>query len=272
MELVAPISIRQSQRNSSASRSRYTLALQQMKISKTEIDGRPRVIPDGKKIKTIEVENIFVAIGAEADSLWHFPDGGHIRTIDHSHCKLIEEKIPIILGGDLTSPVKSVADAIASGKQAAIAIDAYLNKGLEAVDPALAACRVGSGPALSMDAYLAGNYQGRNPHVVAYDEIVTDYFATAPRVVPSTLEPRRRRRSFAEIEATLTDNGATEEAGRCFNCGSCNACDVCRLFCPEMAVEVDKGKRSINMEYCKGCGVCVVECPRSAMALEEEIK
>jgi Pyruvate/2-oxoacid:ferredoxin oxidoreductase delta subunit len=199
------------------------------------------------------------------------PPADNVRSLNLSHCKLSEQKIPFIFGGDLASPVKSVADAIASGKQAAMALNTYFEKGMEAVDASLAVCRVGPGPALSMEAYLGENRQNRNAQVVTYDEIVTDYFQTAPRVTPSSLAASGRRRSFAEIEATLADSAAKNEAARCFSCGNCNGCDYCRLYCPEMAVKVEKGKRSIDMDYCKGCGVCSTECPRNAMALEEEI-
>jgi Pyruvate/2-oxoacid:ferredoxin oxidoreductase delta subunit len=184
----------------------------------------------------------------------------------------MEREIPLVIGGDLTSPVKSVADAIASGKQAAMALDTYFEKGRAAVSNALTAGRVGPGPALSMDAYLGGNRRERNAHVVTYDEIVTDYFQTAPRVTSTSLDAIQRLQSFAEVESTLSGPLAKAEAARCFNCGNCNACDYCRLYCPEMAVKVEKGQRSIDMDYCKGCGVCATECPRNAMALEEEIK
>ncbi len=272
MELVAPIHIRQNHDKSASTGFSYTLTLQQMKISKKQISGRARVLPDGEKTKTIHVQNIFVAIGAEADALWHFPKAAKSQILNLSHCKLIEQKTPLVFGGDLANSMKSVSDAIASGKQAAMALNTYFERGLEAVDTDLAACRVGPGPALSMVAYLGGNRQNRNAHVVTYDEIVTDYFQTAPRVTPSSLNVNRRLQSFKEIESTLTDKAAQKEAGRCFNCGNCNACDYCRLYCPEMAVRVEKGERSIDMDYCKGCGVCVTECPRNAMALEEEIK
>jgi Pyruvate/2-oxoacid:ferredoxin oxidoreductase delta subunit len=272
MELAEPIGIRQNHGNSSESGSRYTLTLREMKISKTEFSGRPRVIPDGEKTKTIDAHHLFTAIGAVPDDLWHFPASDHSRTLALSHCKFVEQEIPFAIGGDLTSPVKSVADAIASGKQAAMALDTYFENGRTAVSNALAACRVGPGPALSMDAYLGGNHRERNAHVVTYDEIVIDYFQTAPRVSSTSLDAIQRLRSFAEVESTLTDPIAKEEAARCFSCGNCNACDYCRLYCPEMAVKVEKGQRSIDMDYCKGCGVCATECPRNAMALEEEIK
>jgi len=129
---------------------------------------------------------------------------------------------------------------------------------------------VGSGPALSMESYLGGARANRNRRIVTYADINSDYFEAVPRVVPDRIEPARRSSSFDETDATLTTEKADNEAGRCFNCGVCNACDNCRLFCPEIAVVVEKGERRIDMDFCKGCGVCVTECPRSAMAMEAE--
>ena len=271
MELVAPIRIRETAGDSFSSLPGYELTLQKMKVSKKEISGRARVIPDGDETETIAVQNIFVAIGAVAEDLWQFPDSEEAKSLRLSHCRFLDQKIPLIYGGDLASPVKSVTDAIASGKQAAMALDTYFEHGTNAIEERLAGCRVGAGPALSMDVYLGKDRKNRTAHIVNYDEIVSDYFQSAARNVPSTLDAGQRIRSFTEIESTLDKNAAKEEAGRCFNCGICASCDYCRLYCPEMAVMVENARRSINMDFCKGCGVCATECPRNAMALEEEI-
>ena len=272
MELVAPIRIRETAGDTSSCLPGYSLTLHKMKVSKKETRGRAQVIPDGDCTETIAVQNIFVAIGADAEPLWRFPDTEEIKSLKLSHCRFFDQRIPLVYGGDLTSPIKSVSDAIASGKQAAMALDAYFNSGPDAIEGRLAECRVGTGPALSMDVYLEKDRQNRTAHIVDFDEIVTDYFGPAERSVPSALCADRRIRSFTEIETTLDSSIAREEAARCFNCGICAACDYCRLYCPEMAVMVEKGQRSINMDFCKGCGVCATECPRNAMALEEEIK
>ena len=272
MELVAPIRFQEMPGDTSSTRPDYRLTLQQMKVSKKSIGNRARVIPDGEKTKTITAQSIFVAIGAETDALWHFPKADESKTLNLSHCKFIEQKLPVVYGGDLTSPVKSVTDAIASGKQAAMALDMYFKHGIDAVAKQLTACQVGAGPALSMSAYLGEDRQFRNAHIVDYDEIVNDYFPLAPRLNPRSLDAKQSIQSFAEINATFETKAAKDEAARCFNCGICNACDYCRLYCPEMAVKVAKAARWIDMDYCKGCGVCATECPRNAMVLEEEIK
>jgi NADPH-dependent glutamate synthase beta subunit-like oxidoreductase len=272
MELVAPIRIQKNTGDAFISHPTYKLTLQQMKIDKEEITGRASVVPDGEKTKTIDVQNIFVAVGAKAETIWHFLNAEEPRNLDLGHCRLIEQKIPVIFGGDLTSPVKSVSDAVASGKQAAIALDTYFEKGRDAVEKRLAASQVGTGPAISMDAYLGEDRKFRNLDIVDADDIGLDYFQSAPRVIPSALDAHRSIRSFEETSTTYGEDAAKKESTRCFNCGICNACDFCRLYCPEMAVIVDKAKRGINLDYCKGCGVCATECPRNAMSLEEEIK
>jgi len=272
MELVAPIRIRETAADATAARPCYELSLQKMKVSRQDSGGRARVIPDGDNTATITVQTIFTAIGADAEILWQFPDSEKSETLALSHCKFVEHNMPLIFGGDLTSPVKSVADAIASGKQAAMALDTYFARGTDAIEERLAGCRVGAGPALSMAVYLGEDRINRAAHIVDHAEIVTDYFQTAARSKPSILDAGQRCRSFGEIESTLDSNAARNEALRCFNCGICSACDYCRLYCPEMAVVVEDARRSIDMDFCKGCGVCATECPRNAMALEEEIK
>ena len=272
MELASPLKIRPNRFKSSTDSGGYTVILQRMQPSKLLIGGRTQVVPDGEKTTSVDAANLFVAIGAVADDLWHDPAADDTPCLRLSHCKFIEHNIPIIMGGDLAIPTNSVADAIASGKQAAMALHTRFEKGFKAVETTLATCRVGSGPAHSMDAFLGGDRRNRNVHIVNYDEIVRDYFQNAPRVVPAALDASQSRYSFAEVESTLAGDGAREEAARCFSCGNCNACDYCRLYCPEMAVKVDRGRRAIDMDYCKGCGVCATECPRNAMALEEEIK
>jgi len=111
----------------------------------------------------------------------------------------------------------------------------------------------------------------RNSQIVSNDDINLDYFSRTPRVESESLGINNRLNSFDEIELTFSTNQAMEETRRCFNCGICNACDNCRIFCPEIAVILQSGKRKINLDYCKGCGICVFECPRSAMSLEEEL-
>jgi len=245
-----------------------TLQLQKMAIHGYETDsGRARVMPIQGEQETLLVQQVFTAIGAEVENSWQQPEQG--SCIRLSHCTLTNDGFPVAWGGDLVNRVLSVGDAVASGKQAAMAIDSCFQEGWGSVEKRLAACRVGQGPAVSMESYLKNDvFQPRHPQIVGYQDINTAYFMPADRTEPMVNGPGERRASFSDYRSDFTTRSASDEAGRCFNCGICNDCDNCRLFCPETAVSVEDTRR-IDMDYCKGCGICVVECPRGAMTLEE---
>lgn len=265
MELYSPLEINKDN-------GEYVLSLQRMKTSGMETDrGRARVMPDGQITHHLRVQKIIVAIGAEPSAPWQIPSHKSAETLHLSHCTFTASEPPLLFGGDLTNTIKSVTDAVASGKQAAMALDIFFKQGRHAIVDRLNSCLVGNGPALSMECYTGGKRLARNPHIVSHDDINLDYFSQTSRVESDALAIDKRMNSFDEIKATFTINQALEETRRCFNCGICNGCDNCRIFCPEIAVILKDAKRQINLDYCKGCGICVFECPRSAMDLEEEL-
>ncbi|MFP4389510.1 MAG: FAD-dependent oxidoreductase [Desulfococcaceae bacterium] len=261
-ELLAPAGIERDENG-------LALTVTPMRVSEMETsEGRARVVPDGDRTETLNVDHVFLAIGAEPADTRHVapPEAVHL-----GHAVFQDEDLPRVWAGDLTTPVQSVADAIGSGKQAAMALDTRFRDGAAAVPQAVAASRIADGPAHSMEIYLNGRRGERKPHVVGFSDINADYFPKADRVAAPVLEPATRRASFDELEKPFPAEAALAEAARCFNCGICNDCDNCRLFCPEVAIRMDKTRR-INYDYCKGCGICVTECPRSAMSLSEEAR
>jgi len=268
-ELLAPVRI-------DATGADLILTLQPMTIAGQDRDGRGKIVPADTAPETMTVQRIFTATGAEAAAPWHQPPATEDQGGTHhlSHCVLIQDDrgIPVVFGGDLTTKDKNVTQAIASGKQAALALDILFRHGAGAVRERLASCLVGGGPSLSLEIYLGGPRKGRNAHIVAYEEINADYFQYEPRVVQPRLLIEERHSSFDEIELKISAHTAMREAGRCFNCGICNGCDNCYLFCPDVSIlrSRDMSDRHIDYEYCKGCGLCVVECPRNAMTLDEE--
>jgi Pyruvate/2-oxoacid:ferredoxin oxidoreductase delta subunit len=253
---------------------RLVVTLQQMRVAGEDSRGRARVEPDSGKTREIEVQRLFLAVGATTAAERQDPPARGRGVLGLGNSVMVHQPgDPVfVFGGDLVAETKSVVHAVASGKEAAIALDLLFREGLEAVRPRLQACLVGGGPSLSMEMYLGGPRSRRNHRVVRYDDLNTDHFRFAPRIVEPRLLKEERLRSFAEIVLKIGANLASREAERCFNCGLCNNCDNCQLFCPDIAVICDRkaGSRSINYDYCKGCGLCVVECPRNAMVLEEE--
>lgn len=248
-----------------------TLLLQGMVVSGEE-SHRARVVPDTTVIESVRVDRVIRAIGAGPAEPWmHAPQAGQdVQRLSHCCMVLNKGNKPVLYTGDLTNEIKSVTHAIASGKQAAIALDVLFTVGEAAISQRLDNCRIGNGEAHSMEIYAGGIRKERSSHVVEFSEINTDYFTFTPRIKPPRLLLEERRSSFSEIVLKISAGIAIEEAGRCFNCGLCNGCDNCRIFCPDFAVIKDEEIRSINYDYCKGCGICIVECPRNAMSFEEE--
>ncbi len=250
------------------------LTLQHLEAVEGEKGGEAGLAPAPGKTETLRVSRIFTTGDREAAEAWMNPPavGEGLMVLPHTRLLLTAEGFPLIYGGDLVTPVKSVSHAVASGKEAALALDVLFREGAAAIESRLSACRIGTGRSLSMELYEGGPRSQRSPHVVAFEEINIDYFQFAPRVAQPRLLKEERIRSFAEVDLRISANLAMQEAARCFNCGLCNQCDNCRLFCPDLAVKrADTLQaRSIDYDYCKGCGICVVECPRNAMVLEEE--
>jgi len=266
MELFAPLAI-------SAHAAGFRLTVQKMEVF-SEKSGRAQVRPVPGETMDLTVQKIFKALGNTAEEPWLEPPGegafGTLR-LANTVVQRRENGLVVAYGGDLAAQSKSVAHAIGSGKEAAIALDLCFRKGWEAISEDVARCRVGPGPSLSIEIYMGGERCRRNPHVVAFQEINTDYFLYGPRIVQPRLLVEERLQGFSEIDLKVSAALAIREAERCFNCGVCNQCDNCRLYCPDLAVCRDASAqgRHINLDYCKGCGVCVVECPRNAMSLME---
>lgn len=251
------------------------LTLRQMKVVGEDIQGRASVEPDGKNPEEIRVKRIFKAIGKGIAEPWHSPpeEGEGILRMNNSVLAYRHQCPTLVFGGDLTNETKSVVHAVASGKEAAIALDIFFREGFDAIRPTLKTCMVGNGASpLSMEVYMGGPRRLRSPHIVTYEEINTDYFQLTGKVSQPRLLIEERLRTFEEVDLKISAHLATREAGRCFNCGLCSQCENCFVFCPDLSVIRDNSSqgRHINYDYCKGCGVCVVECPRNAMVLEEE--
>ena len=250
------------------------VTLQEMQVTRENLQEKALVKPAGRKRKKIRVQHLFIAVGSSAAEDWYNLPSRKREVTTFNNCVLVHRSREAVLvyGGDLVASIKSVVHAVASGKEAAMALDVLFKEGLEAIESKLKSCLVGNGPSLSLETYLGGPREKRSHSIVSYENLNTDYFRFAPSISQPRLLREERLQSFAEINLKIGASLARREAERCFNCGLCNQCDNCQLFCPEIAVirDHDPQGRHINYDYCKGCGLCVVECPRNAMVLEEE--
>jgi len=166
-------------------------------------------------------------------------------------------KIPkgagIFSGGDAVSGPSTVVDAIASGKEGAKEIDAYLKKREVAEEKS--------------------EVLGELPS----DQIgeIKPLARQSPQMIP----PKKRKTCFTEIESPYTEKQALHEALRCLNCGAgakvikekCAACLTCVRVCPHGAPKIEGDVAVVDPEKCLGCGLCAVECPALAIEIENNL-
>jgi 2-oxoacid:acceptor oxidoreductase delta subunit (pyruvate/2-ketoisovalerate family) len=178
----------------------------------------------------------------------------------------------IFAGGDLTSNQRTVAHAIGSGKRAALAIDCYLSG--RDVEETIRQILIGEGPSLSIFKHLHPGERPMNPHVVAFEEVNTDYFESSKRNKEHRELAKKRIKGFGEVASTFGEGIALEEAERCFSCGTCNGCENCYVFCPDASIMKTEEilSHQVDYDFCKGCGICFSECPRGAISLKEEAR
>ena len=172
---------------------------------------RPEAIPGSEFI--IEVDSVITALGQEAD--WSCLTPGCASTLTRwgtmkvDPLTLQSDDPDIFAGGDSVRGPRTVIEAIADGRQAAISIDRYIG---------------GQDLRLDRDKRLKAI---KNPQREKYDPSAR---ARSPR-----LEPGVRLTNFSEVQEGFTDEMAVQEARRCLSCGS-----SCIQACPYGAISFDE--------------------------------
>jgi len=243
-----------------------------MELGEKDESGRRRPAPVPNSKFFFEADSVIIAAGEEIEVSF-LPKGmekrGGIVLTQRDGGTGIKG---IFAGGDLTSNQRTVAHAIGSGKKAALAMDCYL-KGKDP-EEALRQILIGEGPSISIYRYFHPEERQMNPHVVAFEELNTDYFEPSRRQRESKGIVKKRIKGFGEVTSSFTEDVALDEAERCFSCGTCVECENCYVFCPDASI-IKTGEvlsHQVDYDFCKGCGICFSECPRGAISLKEETR
>jgi ferredoxin len=179
----------------------------------------------------------------------------------------------VFAGGDVVSGPASVIEAIAAGRRAAISIDKYL-EGTGVIDETLAPVEEEVAPF-------------PEPPFGPWVPIGTRAIVPRPPVT-------ERVHSFAEVELSLTEETAIQQAKRCLRCdlpivvdsAKCCGCHICEMRCSlrhEGAFNVGRALIRVyrvantETEYehyfsdeCDFCGICVRYCPVGALLRKKE--
>ena len=182
---------------------------------------------DGTDLTKLEGDTVIVAIGQAADlslaekqGISVSPEGG----LEVDPMTLETPIKGVFAGGDVFYGPKTIAEAIGSGKEAAVSIDRYV-RGLD----------------------LRAGRDMRDIKLTSITEPQKEKYDPAARAQMPHLEPQKRVKNFDEVQLGFTEDMAVQEAKRCISCGTC-----CVQACPY-------GIMQFNHEVTKAvkCDLCI---------------
>ena len=217
--------------------------------------------------ETILGDTVISAVGVQPD-LTFLNGSRELRltlkgTLDVDPITLATSAEGVFAAGDIVSGPSSVAQAIGSGRRAAVAMNRYLT-----ADRSTELGRVyisDKGHVVVEDAVGESN-----PHVVTYKEIMNaDYFEKQPRPTSEKLSPAASLHSMEEMNRGVTRDQSVKEAARCFHCGHCTSCGCCIEDCAGLILTMTpQGPYVKYVDECWHCGCCRIACPSGAILYE----
>jgi NADPH-dependent glutamate synthase beta subunit-like oxidoreductase len=183
-----------------------------MELGEPDESGRRTPEPVSGSEFTIEVDAVINALGQESD--WaclteecacQLTDWG---TMNVDPVTFQTDDADIFAGGDAVTGPRTVIEAIAGGKEAAISIDRFIQ-----------------GVCL---------HEGRGGEIAVASEFQKEKYHPAKRAQMPVLKPEDRVTSFEEVQLGLSEDTAVEEAKRCLGCG-CS----CIQACPYDVIQFD---------------------------------
>jgi len=183
-----------------------------MVLGEPDSSGRRRPEPIAGSEFTMEVDTVIAAIGQTLDASG-IPQDGQMELNRRGYIGVNEETMGtslegVFAGGDCVSGPATAVEAIAGGRRAAISVNQYL-----------------SGQPIAPVEKPYNCTKGE------LDEIDTSEYADVvriPRTKMPTLAPRKRKKSFSQVEFGFTEEMAKAEAERCLSCG-CQDVFECKL-------------------------------------------
>jgi NADPH-dependent glutamate synthase beta subunit-like oxidoreductase len=196
-----------------------------MELGEPDESGRRTPEPVSGSEFTIEVDGVINALGQESD--WaclteecacQLTDWG---TMNVDPVTFQTDDADIFAGGDAVTGPRTVIEAIAGGKEAAISIDRFIQE----------VCL----------------HEGRGGEIAVASEFQKEKYHPAKRAQMPVLEAEDRVTSFEEVQLGLSEETAVEEAKRCLGCG-CS----CIQSCPYDVIQFD-----LQAGISHKCNLCV---------------
>jgi len=198
---------------------------QKMQLGEPDDSGRRRPEPIPGSEFTIPADTIILALGQEVEKEC-LDDACTLTrrgTIEAHKRTLITSREDVFAGGDCETGPATVVEAIAAGRRAAVAIDAYVS---------------GRDPEEACSAPSAGLVL-RDPKLF---DIGAKPLSDAKRSRMPDLPPSGRA-NFEEVELGFEEAAARAEAARCLQC-TCHAASACQL--QRLSIEYGAGTKEFK--------------------------
>ncbi len=185
-----------------------------MELGEPDESGRRRPVPVAGSEFEIPVDTVITAISQQPDlAKIKVPQGVAVSkngTFEVDPITLQSALPWLFAGGDAVLGPRTVIEAIAQGKEAALSIDRYLQGG--------------------------DLFAGREKAFEIAEPEITGVLKE-PRFRPRLRAPGERRRDFREVVEVMTPEEARAEASRCLACGICSECYQCLEACQAGAID-----------------------------------
>ncbi len=208
-----------------------------MKLGEPDASGRRRPEPAPGTEFTIECDRVLLAIGQGPELDWvGAPGNSGVTATKNRRLKadavtFDTGRIGVFGTGDVRVGASTVVQAIAEGRRAAYALDAYL-KGLD-----LAAIRTRQQLAEPQPEFLS---------IVPFTAEVKE-----PRYRLKSMEAEERNHSYVEYEIPYSTEEAVAESTRCLQC-TCEAIGFCDLR--RLGIEYGTTLATLEPQYHQGAG------------------
>lgn len=260
----AGVCIHNSHTVKSLTRKDGNLAVITDKIKNFSFDAAGSVILDIEPGREMEIQSdmVICASGLKPD-LSALGDGlpaaaltGYLETAETG-----ASSIPgLFVAGDMQHGPSSVAQAIGSGRRAAIAVHRYLS----GIDP-----KTGLNIFVQDNKIKTETVLTLGPvHITDYEEMLNvEQHERAPGLSENKKGEKDEFLPFAESSECITEQEAQTEASRCLHCGQCSECSNCVDACPGHILIMGPDGPEVGWpEECWHCGCCRIACPNGAIS------